>query len=68
MVCQWFDIKTSGTVSPGLASKPVASDFLVWASKSPRWFLGLSLKTKWDMVCRLRYKTDGRMKMARGTR
>jgi hypothetical protein len=24
-VCQWFDIKTTGMVSPILASKPVAS-------------------------------------------
>jgi hypothetical protein len=37
------------------------------ATKSPRWFLGLGLKTKWTMVCRLRYKTNGRTKMARDT-
>jgi hypothetical protein len=42
---QWFDLKTTGTVSPGFASKPVATvspglaskpmvvGFLVWASK-----------------------------------
>jgi hypothetical protein len=29
-----------------------------------RGFLGLGLKTKWAMVCRLCHKTDGRMKMA----
>jgi hypothetical protein len=45
MVCRWFDIKITGTVSPVLASKPVvivspglasklvATDFPVWASK-----------------------------------
>jgi hypothetical protein len=44
-VCQWFDLKTTGMVSPGLASKSlvavssglasklVASGFPVWASK-----------------------------------
>jgi hypothetical protein len=44
-VCQWFSLKTTGMVSPalaskpvvtvssGLASKPVASGFPVWASK-----------------------------------
>jgi hypothetical protein len=25
MVCQWFDIKITETISPGLASKPVAT-------------------------------------------
>jgi hypothetical protein len=33
-VCQWFDIKMIGLVSPGLASKSVASGFPVWTSKS----------------------------------
>jgi hypothetical protein len=28
---------------------------------------GLSLKTKWGMVCRLHYKIDGWIKMARDT-
>jgi hypothetical protein len=44
-VCQWFGLKTTGTVSPGLVSKPVATvspdfasklvveGFPVWASK-----------------------------------
>jgi hypothetical protein len=56
-VCEWFNLKTTRTVFAGLASKPVASgfllglktkvveDFFVWASKSPRQFLGLGLKT-----------------------
>jgi hypothetical protein len=45
MVCQWFGVKTTGTVfsdlssklvatvSPGLASKSVVEGFSVWASK-----------------------------------
>jgi hypothetical protein len=32
-VCQWFCLKTTGTVSPDLASKPVALCFPIWASK-----------------------------------
>jgi hypothetical protein len=32
-VYQWFGLKTIGTVSFGLASKPVASCFPIWASK-----------------------------------
>jgi hypothetical protein len=31
---------------PGLGLKTDSSDLVIWASKSPRWFLGLSLKTK----------------------
>jgi hypothetical protein len=54
-VCQWFVLKTTG------------SGFLVWASKSPRRFLGLGLKTKKATVYRLRHKNDGRMKTARAT-
>jgi hypothetical protein len=33
---------------------------VIWASKSPRRFIGLCLKTKQATVCRLRHKTDGR--------
>jgi hypothetical protein len=32
---------------------------VIWASKSPRRFLGLCLKTKQALICRLRHKTDG---------
>jgi hypothetical protein len=32
---------------------------VIWVSKSPRWFLGLSLKTKWASICRLCHKTVG---------
>jgi hypothetical protein len=44
---------------PGLGLKTGSSDLVIWASKSPRRFLGLGLKTKWALVCRLRHKTDG---------
>jgi hypothetical protein len=33
MVFQWFGLKTAGTISPGLTSKPVITGFLVWALK-----------------------------------
>jgi hypothetical protein len=44
---------------PGLGLKIGSSDLVIWASKSPRQFLGLDLKTKHASVCRLRHKTDG---------
>jgi hypothetical protein len=105
MVCEWFGLKITQTVSSGLASKPAATVFsnlasklvatvcpslsskpvvsflvepqnqgggrfpdlglkigssglVIWDSKLPRWFLGLGLKTKHALVCRLRHKTD----------
>jgi hypothetical protein len=44
---------------PDLGLKTGSSGLVIWTSKSPRRFLGLSLKTKWASVCRLRHKTDG---------
>jgi hypothetical protein len=44
---------------PGLGLKIGSSGLVIWASKSPLRFLGLGLKTKWALVCRLRHKTDG---------
>jgi hypothetical protein len=44
---------------PGLSLKIGSFGLVIWASKSPRRFLGLGLKTKWASVCRLRHKTDG---------
>jgi hypothetical protein len=44
---------------PGLGLKTDSSGLVIWASKSPRRFLSLGLKTKWASVCRLRHKTDG---------
>jgi hypothetical protein len=38
MVCQWFDLKTK------------VNGLMICASKSLWWFLGLSLKTKWEKV------------------
>jgi hypothetical protein len=52
----------------GLGIKTASCGFVIWPTKSPQRFLGLGLKTKWAMVCRLRLKTDGRMKTARDTR
>jgi hypothetical protein len=46
---------------PGFGLKTGSSGLVIWASKLPRWFLGLGLKTMWASVCRLRYKTDGGM-------
>jgi hypothetical protein len=48
-----------GGAFPGLGLKTGSSGLVIWASKSPRRFLGLGLKTKWASVCRLRHKTDG---------
>jgi hypothetical protein len=43
----------------GLGLKTDSSGLVIWASKSPRWFLGLGIKTKQASVCQLRYKNDG---------
>jgi hypothetical protein len=45
---------------PGLGLKTGSSGLVIWASKSPRRFLGLGRKTKQPLVCRLRHKTDPR--------
>jgi hypothetical protein len=39
---------------PSLGPKTSSFGLVILASKSPRWFLGLGLKTKWASVCRLR--------------
>jgi hypothetical protein len=44
---------------PGLGLKTGSSGLVIWASKSPRRFLCLGLKTKWASVCRLRHKING---------
>jgi hypothetical protein len=44
---------------PGLGLKIGSSGLTILASKSPRRFHGLGLKTKWALVCRLRHKPDG---------
>jgi hypothetical protein len=43
----------------GLGLKTGSSVLVIWASKSPRRFLGLGLKTKQTSVCRLHHKTNG---------
>jgi hypothetical protein len=43
----------------GLGLKIGSSGLVIWASKSPRRFLGLGLKTKHASICRLCHKTDG---------
>jgi hypothetical protein len=47
-----------GGGSSGLGLETDSPGLVIWASKSPRQFLGLGLKTKWASVCRLRNKTD----------
>jgi hypothetical protein len=49
----------SGGGFSGLGLKTDSYSLVIWASKSPRRFLGLGLKTKRDSVCRLHHKTDG---------
>jgi hypothetical protein len=44
---------------PDLSLKTGCFRLVIWASKSPRWFLCLDLKIKRASVCRLRHKTDG---------
>jgi hypothetical protein len=44
---------------PGLGLKTGSFGLVIWATKSPRRFLRLGLKTKQASVYRLRHKTDG---------
>jgi hypothetical protein len=43
----------------GLGLKTGSIGLVIWASKSPRQFLGLGLKTNQALVCRLHHKIDG---------
>jgi hypothetical protein len=52
---------------PYLGLKTNSCGLVIWPTKSQQQFLGLGLKTKWVVVCRLRHKTDGRMKTVRDT-
>jgi hypothetical protein len=52
---------------PDLGLKTGSSGLVIWASKSPRRFLTLGLKTKQASICRLRHKIDGE-RSARFTR
>jgi hypothetical protein len=51
---------------PGLGLKTGSCSLVIWASKSPRQFLALGLKTKQILVCLLSHKTD-RGRSARDT-
>jgi hypothetical protein len=51
--------KQGGGGFSGLDFKIGSFGLVIWASKSPRRFLGLRLKTKWTSVYQLRHKTDG---------
>jgi hypothetical protein len=62
-----FGLKTGGHGFPDLGLKTDSSGLVIWASKSPRRFLCLGLKTKWASVCRLCHKTD-RGQIAQDTR
>jgi hypothetical protein len=59
----WFGLKTGAFGFPNLGLKTGSYGLVMWASKSPRWFIGLGLKVKRASVGRLRHKIDGRMKM-----
>jgi hypothetical protein len=59
----WFGLKTGAFGFPDLGLKTGSYGLVMWASKSPRWFISLGLKVKRASVGRLRHKIDGRMKM-----
>jgi hypothetical protein len=44
---------------PSFGLKTDSFDLVIWVSKSPQFFLGFGLKTKWVSICRLCHKTDG---------
>jgi hypothetical protein len=44
---------------PHFGLKTGSSSLVIWASKSPRQFLGLGLKTKQASVCQVHHKTVG---------
>jgi hypothetical protein len=55
-----LSLKTKVGGFPSLGLKTGSYGLVIWVSKSPRQFLGLSLKIKLAMVYRLRHKTDRR--------
>jgi hypothetical protein len=60
MICQWFGLKTTGTVSSSLASKPAATIFLWFGLKtSGDGFLQFGLKTSGNSFSKVGLKTGG---------
>jgi hypothetical protein len=59
-----FGFKTGDFGFSSLGLKTSSYSLVILVSKSPRLFLSLSLKIKWATICRLRHKTDGRIKTA----
>jgi hypothetical protein len=57
-----FKIKVGGFL--GLDLKTSSYGLVIWPTKLSRRFLGLGLKTKRAIVCRLCHKINGRMKTA----
>jgi hypothetical protein len=43
---------------PDLVLKTGSYGLMIWASKSPRQFFGLGLKTKQALICQLHHKTN----------
>jgi hypothetical protein len=62
-----FSLKTSGDGLSVVWPQNHYYDLVIWASKSPRWFLGLGLKTNGMRFVGLRLKIDGRVKMCEDT-
>jgi hypothetical protein len=62
----WYQNRWVGF--PGLSIKTGSFGLVICASKSPRQFLDLGLKTKRAIVCWWHHKTGGGMKTAWGTR
>jgi hypothetical protein len=56
----WLSLKTKVGRFPDLDLQTDSYGLVIWASKSPRWFFGLGLKSNLAMVCRLRHKTNRR--------
>jgi hypothetical protein len=61
----WPQNHSLGFHSLGL--KTGSCSLVIWPTKSPQWFLSLGPKIKWAIVCQLRHKIDGSIKMARDT-
>jgi hypothetical protein len=61
VVSFFVEPQNQGGGFPDLGLKTDSCGLVIWVLKLPRRFLGLVLKTKQVMVCRLHHKIDGRM-------